>query len=196
MSMSKQPKESQQRARRQQEFINTVRGILRKQNQARVEQFIQQLTSTYLPGTPFVKRQTEDDKQHIKHKKDAIKHIERLERFIKNGVIGYRIEGLAEAKRDLKLDIKVMSALNTGGRRSDLTLGDLKDLYKLREAFRNCFHNLSDKYQRHSLLYEMGRALVGKTLPKSIEKILEKPEKALTSYYRELGLNLHEVKKI
>jgi len=64
--------------------------------------------------------------------------------------------------------------LNTGGKRSALNLTDLFELIKLQQGFSSCFPDRSARFRGDNLIVRLGEKLIGKPIPKSIDKMCEK----------------------
>jgi hypothetical protein len=64
--------------------------------------------------------------------------------------------------------------LSTSGKRSQLTLFDLRVLDILKSEFQNHFPKCSHIYRQSNLLWELGVQLLGKPLPSSVNKLIVK----------------------
>ena len=64
--------------------------------------------------------------------------------------------------------------LSTSGKRSQLTLFDLRVLHILKLEFQDHFPKCSHIYRRNNLLWELGVQLLGKPIPSSVNKLIVK----------------------
>jgi hypothetical protein len=91
---------------------------------------------------------------------------------------------------ELELYLEINDSLNTGGKPTALTVVDLTNLYLLQAFYRRCFPRLSDRFKEGNLLSELGEALIGRSLPDSVERLLARQkevEMAMSQYWAKNG---------
>lgn len=171
-------------------YFKSVREILQKQKNEDVERFIEALSFGSFKNIFYSQRQDFSDRteEDLDQMRQAIKTIKKLREFIDAGHVIFQITGLENAQHMLEYQVGTTSPLKTGGRRSQLRSDELQALILLRNKFSDIFPSLSHQYSRDNLLFQLGEALLAKTLPRSLNKMLEKYHSDTTSALSEIKL--------
>ena len=171
-------------------YFRSVREILQKQKDEDVERFIEALSVGSFKTIFYSQRQDFNDRseKELDQMRQAIKVIKQLREFIDSGHVILQISGLENAQHMLEYQVGTTSPLKTGGMRSQLRSDELKALILLRNKFSDVFPRLSHQYIRNNLLWELGKALLDKELPNSVNKMLEKYQSATTNALSKITL--------
>jgi len=164
----------------EQRLVDEFRHVLRYQNQTVVDEFIEAFKKTpLLFGYYF--RSSDDKpvpKRTFEQEKAAFLAIIQVLESIDNGVIDYPVDvdDLQGALRDMAFMIGTHAPLKTGGRRSKLASEELCFLSLLRSYFQYFFPTKSSNFIRGNLLHQLGVALLDKSIPDSVNQMLDKYE--------------------
>jgi hypothetical protein len=159
-------------------FIEQAAVILRSQDSDRVAQFLE-ICDGRIPNI------TPEDFGYIRSRNSVIEKIksdmkaltrlkERHPTALQTMIVDARIQELNDV-------VEINNILNTGGKPTDLTHGNLTDLYLLSEFFRYCFPALSQSFSEETLLGQLATALVEKPIPKSVGEMMER-DKEISGY--------------
>jgi len=171
-------------------YFRSVRQILQHQKKEDVERFIEALSFGSFKTIFFSQRQDFKDRTEndLDQMREAIETIKKLRGFIDAGHVIFQITGLENAQHMLEYQVGTTSPLKTGGMRSKLRSDELQALILLRNKFSDMFPSLAHQYLRNNLLFQLGEALLAKTLPGSLNKMLEKYHSDTTSALSEIKL--------
>jgi len=171
-------------------YFRSVRQILQHQKKEDVERFIEALSIGSFKTIFFSQRHDFSDRSEkdLNQMRQAIKVIKQLREFVDAGYVSVKISGLENAQHMLEYQVGTTSPLKTGGMRSQLRSDDLQALILLRNKFSIVFPNLSHQYTRNNLLFQLGEALLVKSLPRSLNNMLEKYQSDTTSALSKISL--------
>jgi hypothetical protein len=171
-------------------YFRSVRQILQHQKKEDVDRFIEALSFGSFKTIFFSQRQDFKDRteKHLDQMREAIKTIKKLREFIGAGHVILQITGLENAQHMLEYQVGTTSPLKTGGRRSQLRSDELEALILLRNKFSIVFPRLSHEYSQNNLLFQLGVALLAKSLPRSLNKMLEKYQSGTASALSKIKL--------
>lgn len=163
------------------DFKSKTKAILQHRKQSEVDEFYSLMKkSIFFDGCLDTLKSL--DKSYYLSPEEQSKYEKALSAI--TYLIDFQIEESVEVFKDfstveaagLRIKLKLLDnfIFNTGGNRGFLTRLDLYRLRKLRRIFKKAFPNSSHVYKRNNLLTKIGEVLLEKTIPKSIEKQMNK----------------------
>ena len=158
---------------KRQTFLEAINSQLKNQKEEQVQSFKKDVFDDFLLSSafyPLVKGRDVD----VESKISALNAAKKLKLYVDSGVVHAPIKYLEEAMRILKFEIACDEALNTGGGRSQLTSHDLMILGLLQKHYAKNFPKKPSHYKRANLLYKLGSELIEKSIPPSVNRMLEK----------------------
>jgi hypothetical protein len=158
---------------KRQAFLETVNSVLSHQNEEQKQDFIEGVFNDPrldFAFYPMIKGRDID----VESQKSALSAAKKLKLYVDSGVVHAPIKYLEEAIHILKFEIACDEALNTGGDRSQLTSHDLMVLGLLQKHYAKNFPKKPSHYKRANLLYKLGSELIDKSIPDSVNRLLQK----------------------
>ena len=167
---------------KRQAFLDAINAKLKNQKEEQKQSFIKDIFGDFLLDSAFYPLAKGRDID-IESKISALNAAKKLKLYVDSGVVHTPIKYLEEAMRTLKFEIACDEALNTGGGRSQLNPHDLMVLGLLQKHYAKNFPKNPSHYKRANLLYKLGSELIDKSIPDSVDRLLQK--------YSEIGEKIY-----
>ena len=157
-------------------FEEEARAILQNQKSSeKIDLFIRscaELKTNGLHDDFYYQAETSDD---VKTNRKAFRLIRKLMEFqMKNNSYFVSPKFLVEGLEIAFQFIMFNESLKTGGKPSQLSIGDMFQLMSMQMYFEIIFPEYSGKFTRGNILHQLGEALTGKPLSGNINQKLEK----------------------
>ena len=156
-------------------FEEQARVILKRQSKDKIEAFLlrcQKIRADPVFSDEYYKPSTDSEivvlTRALKHLR-ALKEIELSDRPVIDPV------ALRSSIKNAKFFLNLNKILDTGGKPSGLNIDDVLKLILLKEIFNDVFGKCS-KYTPGTLLLQLGEVLIGKSISRKAEKLINKGE--------------------
>ncbi len=157
-------------------FEEEARAILQNQKSSeKIDLFIRscaELKTNGLHDDFYYQAETSDDVKTNRKAFKLIRQLIELQMFKKSLFVSPKIlvEGLEIAFQFIMFN----ESLKTGGKPSQLSIGDMFRLMSMQMYFEIIFPKYSGKFTRGNILHQLGEALTGEPLSRNINQHLEK----------------------
>jgi len=114
---------------------------------------------------------------NLKEQKRALRYLNALEKLqTKRKVEGLclNLNSVQNSIKFIEESLKVNELMNTGGKPTIISDQDLSKLVNLKNLYTVCFPENSHSYKLGSLLNRLGKILIGKSIPRNIERLIDK----------------------
>jgi len=114
---------------------------------------------------------------NLKEQKRALRYLNALEKLqTKRKVEGLclNLDSVQNSIKFIEESLKVNELMKTGGKPTTISDQDLSKLVNLKYLYTVCFPENSNSYKSGSLLYRLGKVLIGKPIPRKIERLIDK----------------------
>jgi hypothetical protein len=156
-------------------FEEQARVILKRQSKDKIEAFLlkcQKIRPNPTFSDDYYKPSTDSEIVFLTR---ALKHLRALEDIALSGRPVIDHVALIRSIEHAEFFLDLNKTLDTGGKPSGLNIGDVHKLILLKEIFNDVFGKCS-KYTPGTLLHQLGEVLIGKSISRNAEKLINKGE--------------------